>query len=173
MIAPWPKSDQQHINNEAEENMQKIMNIVKTIRNIKADMNIPYAKEVKLFLSVGDDGLINLIKTNLYYIKSLIKTKSIVLEKYIAKPEFSAAGVLKGIEIFIPLKGIIDIEEEIKRLEKRLKKTINELSAASKKLNNRDFLKKAPEEIIQKEKNKANELQGIKERLENNLKNLR
>ena len=173
MIAPWPKKNKSHINDRAEKNMQKIMSIIKTIRNIKSDMNIPYAKEIELFLNIDDNSQLNLINGNLYYIRSLIKTKSVTIDKYINKPEFSATGVLKGIEIFIPLKGIIDIDEETKRLEKRLKKTLNELSIASKKLNNRDFLKKAPEDVIKKEKKKANELKNIQERLQSNLENLR
>ncbi len=173
MIAPWPKKNKSHINDRAEKNMQKIMSIIKTIRNIKSDMNIPYGKEIELFLNINDDSQLNLINDNLYYIKSLIKTKSVNIDKHINKPEFSATGVLKGIEIFMPLKGIIDIDEETKRLEKRLKKTLNELSIASKKLNNRDFLKKAPEDVIKKEKKKANELKNIQERLQSNLENLR
>ena len=173
MIAPWPKKNKSHINDRAEKNMQKIMSIIKTIRNIKSDMNIPYGKEIELFLNIDDDSQLNLINGNLYYIRSLIKTKSVTIDKHINKPEFSATGVLKGIEIFIPLKGIIDIDEETKRLEKRLKKTLNELSIASKKLNNRDFLKKAPEDVIKKEKKKANELKNIQERLQSNLENLR
>jgi len=173
MIAPWPKKNKSHINDRTEKNMQKIMNIIKTIRNIKSDMNIPYGKEIELFLNIDDDSQLNLINDNLYYIRSLIKTKSVTIDKHINKPEFSATGVLKGIEIFIPLKGIIDIDEETKRLKKRLKKTLNELSIASKKLNNRDFLKKAPEDVIKKEKMKANELKNIQERLQSNLENLR
>ena len=173
MVAPWPKGNKMQYGDDAEKKIQKIMNIIKTIRNIKSDMNIPYGKEVDLFLSIGDDEQLKLVNENIYYIKSLIKTKSLTLGKYIEKPEFSATGVLKGIEIFIPLKEIIDFDAEIKRLEKRLKKNINELSASSRKLNNKDFLKKAPEDIIQKEKKKVDELQGIRDRLENNLKSLR
>ena len=173
MIAPWPKIDKKSIDDDIEKNMIKIMDIVKTIRNIKSDMNIPYSREIEIFLNIGDDDKLKLIKDNLYYIKSLIKTKSVNIGKHIEKPEFSATGVLEGMEIFIPLKGIIDIDEEIKRLEKRLKKIINELDIASKKLSNQDFLNRAPDDIIQKEKSKANELRGIKERLQNNLQNLR
>ena len=173
MIAPWPKVDKKSIDDETEKNTIKIMDIVKTIRNIKSDMNIPYSREVEIFLNIGNDKKLKLINDNLFYIESLIKTKSIHIGKQTKKPEFSATGVLEGIEIFIPLKGIINIDEEIERLDKRLKKTIIELNIVSKKLSNNDFLAKAPENIIEKEKNKVVELNGIKDRLQNNLQNLR
>jgi len=173
MIAPWPKVDKKSIDDETEKNTIKIMDIVKTIRNIKSDMNIPYSREVEIFLNIGNDKKLKLINDNLFYIESLIKTKSIHIGKQTKKPEFSATGVLEGIEIFIPLKGIINIDEEIERLDKRLKKTIIELNIVSKKLSNNDFLVKAPENIIEKEKNKVVELNGIKDRLQNNLQNLR
>jgi valyl-tRNA synthetase len=100
----------------------------------------------------------------------MIKTKSLEVGTGIKKPEYSATGVLEGVEIFIPLKGIINITEEIARLEKKLNKINNELNLIFKKINNKDFLSKAPEDIVKKERDKADDLRGIKERLENNLK---
>ncbi|MCJ7814205.1 MAG: valine--tRNA ligase, partial [Candidatus Atribacteria bacterium] len=91
----------------------------------------------------------------------------------IKKPEHSATGVLEGVEIFIPLKDIINIPEEIARLEKKLHKTSNELNLIYKKINNNDFLSRAPEDIVKKERDKADDLRDIKERLENNLKSFK
>jgi len=79
---------------------------------------------------------------------------------------------LEGIEIFIPLKDIINIPEEITRLEKKLLKVKKELDIVCRKLNNKDFLSKAPVEVIEKEEEKADEFKDIKERLENHLKTL-
>jgi len=173
MISPWPKQEKGMIDQKAENEMLKIMDIIKTIRNIKSDMNIPYGKEISVVLNIGNDEKLKLVNENLFYIKSLIRIKSMTTGKHLEKPEFSATGVLEGMEIFIPLKELIDIDEEIKRLEKRLAKTVSELNNTSKKLNNQYFLTKAPEEVINKEKDKAIELKGIKERLQNNLNNLR
>jgi len=149
------------------------MSIIKTIRNIKSDMNISYSKKIDLYLNITEGGNLELIKENLYYIETLVKIKSLKIKKGIRKPAYSATGVLEGVEVFVPLKGIINISEETARLEKRLKKIENELNTVFKKINNKDFLSKAPEDIIKKEREKANDLRGIKERLENNLKTLR
>ena len=173
MISSWPQYKDEYVDKDAEEKMNNIMNIIKTIRNIKSDMNIPYSKKIDLYLNITEGNNLELIKDNLYYIETLIKTKSLKIKRGIEKPEYSATGVLEGVEIFIPLKGIINISEETSRLEKRLIKIKNELNTVFKKINNEDFLSKAPEDIIRKEREKANELRDIKERLENNLKTLR
>jgi len=173
MVSPWPKYKEKFVNKDAENKMEKIMSIIKIIRNIKSDMNIPYNKEIDLYLNVNEKDILKLIKENIYYIKTIIKTKSIKVEKGIKKPEHSATGVLEGVEIFISLKDIINISEEIARLEKKLNKTNNELNIICKKINNSDFLSRAPEDIVKKERDKANNLIDIKKRLENNLKSLR
>ncbi len=80
---------------------------------------------------------------------------------------------MEGIEIFIPLKDLINISEEIARLEKKLNKINGELNLIYKKINNNDFLSRAPKDIVKKERDKANDLRDIKERLENNLKSLK
>jgi valyl-tRNA synthetase len=170
MVSPWPKYQEEYMSKDAENKIDKIMSIIKTIRNIKSDMNIPYSKKIDLYLNINQKDKLKLIKENIYYIETMIKTKSLEVGTGIKKPEYSATGVLEGIEIFIPLKGIINITEEIARLEKKLNKINNELNLIFKKINNKDFLSKAPEDIVKKERDKADDLRGIKERLENNLK---
>jgi valyl-tRNA synthetase len=103
----------------------------------------------------------------------MIRIKSLKIGINIEKPEHSATGVLEGIEIFIPLKDIINVSEEIVRLEKKLSKVGKDLDIVFKKINNADFLSKAPEEVIKKEREKLKGLRDIKERLENNLKTLK
>jgi len=170
MVSPWPKYKEKYMNKDAEKKMNKIMSIIKTIRNIKSDMNIPYSKEIDLYLNVNEKDKLELIKENIYYIETMIKTKSLEVGTGIKKPEYSATGVLEGVEIFIPLKDIINISEEIARLDKKLNKIDNELNVIFKKINNEDFLSRAPEDIVKKERDKADDLRDIKERLENNLK---
>jgi len=173
MVSPWPKYKEEYENKDAENKMEKIMSIIKTIRNIKSDMNIPYSKEIDLYLNVNEKDKLKLIEENIYYIETMIKTKSLKVGTGIKKPEYSATGVLEGIEIFIPLKDIINVSEEITRLEKKLNKINNELNLIFKKINNKDFLSRAPEDIVKKERDKADDLRDIKERLENNLKSFK
>ena len=173
IISSWPQYNIESVDKDAEEKMSKIMDIIRTIRNIKSDMNIPYSKKIDLYLNIAqDNNLLKLIKDNTYYIESLVKIESLNIGTNITKPPYSATGILEGIEIFIPLKDIINIPEEITRLEKKLFKVKKELDVVCRKLNNQDFLSKAPVEVIEKEEVKADELKDIKERLENHLKTL-
>ncbi len=173
IISSWPQYNIESVDKDAEEKMSKIMDIIRTIRNIKSDMNIPYSKKIDLYLNIAqDNNLLKLIKDNTYYIESLVKIESLNIGTNITKPPYSATGILEGIEIFIPLKDIINISEEITRLEKKLLKVKKELDVVCRKLNNQDFLSKAPVEVIEKEEVKADELKDIKERLENHLKTL-
>ncbi|MCK5022385.1 MAG: class I tRNA ligase family protein, partial [Candidatus Pacebacteria bacterium] len=173
MVSPWPKYKKEYENKDAENKIDRIMSIIKTIRNIKSDMSIPYSKKIDLYLNINEKDKLKLIEENIYYIETMIKTKSLEIGTGIKKPEYSATGVLEGMEIFIPLKDIINISEEIARLKKKLDKINNELNIIFKKINNKDFLSRAPEAIIKKERDKANDLRGIKERLENNLKSFK
>ena len=173
MVSPWPQYKKEYVNKDVEEKMNKIMNIIKTIRNIKSDMNIPYSKKVDLVLNITEKDKLELVNENVNYIKTMIKIKSLKIGIDLEKPAHSATGVLEGIEIFIPLKDIINISEEIVRLEKKLKKVGKDLDIAFRKINNTDFLSKAPEDVIKKEREKLNGLRDIKERLENNLKTIK
>ena len=172
MVSPWPKYKEEYENKDAENKMDKIMSIIKTIRNIKSDINIPYSKKIDLNLNINEKDKLKLIEENIYYIETMIKTKSLEVGTGIKKPEHSATGVLEGVEIFIPLKDIMNITEEIARLEKKLNKINSEFNVIFKKINNKDFLSRAPEDIVKKERDKAADLRDIKERLENNLKTL-
>jgi len=173
MISPWPLYKEEYLDKDADKKMSKIMNIIKTIRNIKSDMDIPYSTKIDLYLNITEKDKIELIKENIYYIKAMLKTNLLEVGTNIKKPAHSATGVLEGVEIFIPLKDIINITEEISRLEKKLNKIKIKLNTIFKKINNEDFLSKAPEEVIKKERNKADDLRDISQKLESNLKALR
>jgi len=86
------------------------------------------------------------------------------------KPECSATGVLEDIEIFVPLSGVINLEAEITRLEKKMQKIEKDMIVINKKLNNTDFIQKAPDNIIEKEKEKIKELINIRDGIKKNLK---
>ena len=107
------------------------------------------------------------------YIKNLAHINSIFTGSALEKPEYSATGVLEDIEIFIPLKNVIDIEAEVKRLEHKLAKIEKELILINKKLNNADFIEKAPKEVINREKEKMEELADIRDRVSRNLKTIK
>ena len=106
------------------------------------------------------------------YIKSLAQVDKIELGQHIKRPRFSASAVVKDLEIFIPLEGLIDIDLEKSRLEKEIVRLEALIEGIEKKLMNKDFLSKAPKEVIEKERQKSQDFKDNLEKLRNNLDSL-
>jgi valyl-tRNA synthetase len=172
-ISSWPEYKKEKVNKALQEKVFTIQEVIKTIRNIKAEMNIPLTKEVDVFINVVNSEKEELIKRHLSFIKNLAHASSFQVDSSLQKPKCSATGVLEDIEIFVPLTGVVDLEAEIKRLEKKLQKVEKDMIVINKKLNNSDFIQKAPVNIIEKEKEKIKELTDIRDRIQKNLKALK
>ncbi|MHC1718841.1 MAG: valine--tRNA ligase [Acidaminococcaceae bacterium] len=175
MVAAWPKSDENLFDAEAEAAMNAIMEAIKAIRNMRAEVNVAPGKKVPAILLVADE-LQQVVADNQSYIKLMASVDELsILPADGDKPENAMAAVTKGIEVYLPLKGLIDIEKETQRLNKELDGMTKEIGRIEGKLNNEGFLAKAPAEVVEKEKTKAQEIavkmQAIQERL-TYLKNL-
>ena len=175
MVAAWPESDEQLFDAEAESAMNAIMEAIKAIRNMRAEVNVAPGKKVPAILLVADE-LQQVVADNQSYIKLMASVDELsILPAGGDKPENAMAAVTKGIEVYLPLKGLIDVEKETQRLNKELDGMTKEIGRIEGKLNNAGFLAKAPAEVVEKEKTKAQEIavkmQTIQERL-TYLKNL-
>jgi valyl-tRNA synthetase len=172
-ISEWPSYKKETLKRSIEERVSIIQGVIKVVRNIKAEMNIPLTREVDLHIRVVDNKKEDILKETLPYIKNLAHVNQILLGDTIEKPEYSATGVLEDMEIFVPLQNVIDIEAEVQRLDQKLSRIEKELTLINKKLNNTDFIEKAPKEIINKEKEKREELADIRDRISGNLKTIK
>ncbi len=168
-IASWPSYKKERIKRSIEEKVIIIQGVIKTIRNIKAEMNIPLTKGLDVYMRVVDKSKEKLLEENLLYIKNLAHLNYIHIGSDLEKPECSATGVLEDIEIFVPLENVIDIKAEIERLEKKLLKIEKEITLINKKLKNVDFIQKAPVDVIDKEKEKMKELVDIRDKIVKNI----
>jgi len=172
-ISGWPEYKKEKAKKNLEEKVSTIQEVIKTIRNIKAEMNIPLTKGIDVFIKVVDSSKGKLIKEHLSFIKNLAHVQSVEVSESMKKPECAATGVLEDIEIFVPLKGVIDLDAEVHRLEKKLLKIEKDMILINKKLNNTDFIQKAPDKIIKKEREKIKEQTDIRDRIQKNLKALK
>ena len=160
MVAVWPKSDENLFDAEAEAAMSAIMDAIKAIRNMRAEVNVAPGKKVPAILLVADE-LQQVVADNQSYIKLMASVDELsILPAGGDKPENAMAAVTKGIEVYLPLKGLIDIEKETQRLNKELDGMTKEIGRIEGKLNNAGFLAKAPAEVVEKEKTKAQEIAG-------------
>ena len=160
MISKWPVADESLIDHEAERGMNAIMDSIKAIRNMRAEVNANPGKKIPAIMLVSED-LREVVAHNDSYIKLLGGIDNLELRPLNGeKPENAMAAVVTGIEVYLPLAGLIDVEKETQRLSKELAAMEKDLQRAGGKLNNAGFLAKAPEDVIAKERAKYEELSG-------------
>ncbi|MGI6712181.1 MAG: valine--tRNA ligase [Bacillota bacterium] len=173
MLSSWPEVVDMPSFPQEEEKMNLIMEVVRTVRNIRAEMHVPLGKKVQIIM-LADSQAQHVLTEGEKYIMSLSQAdKVLIYPPGTEKPEQAAAGVVKGIEIYVPLKGIIDLDQEIARLEKEYKNMENELARLKGKLSNNNFLAKAPAHVVEKERLKSKEFEMKKKALLERLTVLR
>jgi valyl-tRNA synthetase len=165
----WPEVKKELVNLGLENTMERVQEVVYSIRNIRSEMNVPPAKKANVMVKVDNKELSNILEDNRSHIINLGKVENLKIGMRIKKPEHAASAVIKDAEIFIPLSGLIDLEQERLRLEKELSKVTAFLDKTNKKLSNDDFLKRAPKNIIEKEKAKREDYQRMVGKLAKNL----
>ncbi len=172
MIESWPKSIKKLSDKEIELDMELIKNIIVSIRNIRSDMNIPYSKNLKIYLVPLKKGGENKLKHGIGYIKHLARLEELIIDKAMKRPKHSATAVLEGFNVFIPLEGVIDVDIEKNRLLKKKETLEKESQITDKRLKDKNFVKKAPEKIVKLEKEKSKKLTEQIKRLEGTLNSL-
>ena len=168
----WPRVNNKLINIKVEDEMHFVMSIISAIRNLKSELNISPKKEINLVCR-GDKIKTQVILDNNKYFNDLVKVNNIKCYEKIDKPEKSSTLVINDIEIFIPLEDLIDIDKEIIRLQDKINDYQGRMNSVKKKINNENFVKRAPKEIVEHEKNKyinyKNNINKLKENLDNLL----
>lgn len=166
-ITDYPKFDAKKIDESAENEIEFVQDVVTAIRNIRGEMNIPPSKAINVFLKSS-----KITNAQERYIKSLVKIEDLVVDENLDKPKASASAVVKGCDIFIPLEGLIDVNLERARIEKEISRLLNSYNGVRKKLENENFVSKAPAEVIEREKQKMNDWQKALEKLQSILEDL-
>jgi len=158
MVSAWPTA-QLPSDPAAETTMSLAMDVIKAIRSIRAEMGVGPGKKSDVILAAGDPAYGDL-ETGREYIEQLGSVAGLTLTRELAdKPRNAASAVVRGVEIYLPLKGLIDIGKEVDRLESELRTVAVEIERAAQKLANAGFLAKAPAEVVEKEKEKQAEYQ--------------
>jgi valyl-tRNA synthetase len=172
MIAPWPGLDASMLNDAAESEMALLQSVTSSIRSIKSVLGIALTKPVKVLLNTGDKVKLAALESNQSYIRELAWVEDLILGSDIAKPDHSAVDVEQGVEIFMPLEGIVDIEEEKKRLNRELVKIQGDAEKSRRKLDNPQFTSKAAPAVVEKERAKLGEFDERITKLSKQLESL-
>jgi valyl-tRNA synthetase len=166
LIETWPIVDKKLINKKDEESFAKIQDIITKIRNLRSENNVEPGKKVKISLK----GKSKVVSENESIIKSLARVETIEFTD--TKPDQSAITISNGLEIYLSLAGLIDLEKESKRISAEIKSVEAYLIGLSKKLKNKEFTKNAPKEIVDIEKTKQSEAEDKLNKLKDQLTQL-
>jgi len=170
MTAPFPKSTEFAFDAAAVEEMTLVMGAITGVRNIRGEMNIAPSKKVDIVVEAPDLNDAEILRHNIPHIRSLAKVESIDIGSSVAKPKGSATAVFGQNQVHVILKGLLDFEEEKKRLRKELAKVEKDLEMLDKKLSNPQFREKAAAEVIEEVQEKKAALGLKQEKLSHNLK---
>ncbi|MDR3288338.1 MAG: valine--tRNA ligase [Peptococcaceae bacterium] len=172
MLESWPREDCRDQTSEKE--MAILMEVVKAIRNIRAEMHIAPGKKTDIIVRAADGETQRVLEKGARAITHLAGGATLEVQRELAnKPVQAASAVLPLAEIYLPLKGLLDIEKEIARMEKDLAQMRQEEQRLSGKLDNESFIGKAPAEVVAKEKKKMEDVRSRQEALQARLEQLR
>lgn len=169
MTAKFPEASDFVRDDETEKEMEMLMGVITGIRNIRGEMNIPPSKRVNVLIDVQDEKDADVLKGNMFHIKNLAKVDDMSVGSGVDKPEASATAVFGQNQVHVVLKGLLDFQEERRRLKKEIKKIEKDFEFSKKKLSNQGFLKKAPSEVVAEVREKVEALSLKLEKLNQNL----
>ncbi|GEK58063.1 valine--tRNA ligase [Marinococcus halophilus] len=172
MSASWPTADPQLFDEEAVRDMELIQEVIRSVRNTRAEMNVPPSKAVPMSLKPSSSQVLERIERSRDYIVRFGNPETLTIDAALEAPEKSISHVLSGAEIFLPLEGLINVDEEIERLQREKDKLDKEVERVTKKLNNEGFVSKAPAHVVEEEKEKQKDYEQKREKVTARMKEL-
>ncbi|MBI9014242.1 MAG: valine--tRNA ligase [Clostridiales bacterium] len=161
IISEWPVVTEKHTNASKEKEMTLIMNAIRNVRNVRIEMDVKPSRKAKIIV-LSTEEISSLFSTNSGYFEALASASEIVIETEKSNiPEDAIAVVTEGAELFLPLADLVDFTKEVERLEKEKAKLESEVERVVRKLSNEGFVKKAPDKLIDAEKEKQAKYQEM------------
>ncbi|MGB3565842.1 MAG: valine--tRNA ligase [Priestia megaterium] len=172
-VAKWPEVRPELSDKEAANDMRLLVDIIRAVRNIRAEVNTPMSKQVKLFIKAKDENIQSQLEKNRAYVERFCNPSQLVISTDVSLDEKAMTAVVTGAELILPLEGLINIEEEIARLEKEYDKLNKEVERVQKKLNNQGFIAKAPAKVVEEERAKEQDYVEKREAVQSRIAELR
>jgi len=156
-MAEWPVYDTALEAPDAVKEMELLMEMIRAVRNIRAEVNVPMSKKIEMLIKPSGEAEAAILSRNEEFIKRFCGTSKLETGLHIAAPDKAMTAILTGAELYLPLAGLIDIAQEIARLEKEHQHLNAEVERVEKKLGNEGFVAKAPAKVIDEERAKMND----------------
>lgn len=173
MVAGYPRSVPERDFPDGAAEMELVMEVIRGIRNIRGEMDVAPSREIAAILSCGSAESLHLLKRNEVYVMSLARLSDLAIGQQLERPADAAIQVAGDVEIAVPLKGLVNVEEEEKRLLKEIGKLDKEIEMFGRKLENPSFVERAPADVVAKEREKLAEVTQKKDVLLASLEKIR
>ena len=154
VVAEYPVEHAEFDNQVAEKDMDNLIELIKAVRNSRSEVNAPMSSAIDILIKTKDDDTRKVFENNVDYINRFCHPKRLEIAADIEVPKLAMTSVITGAEVYLPLADLIDLNEEISRLQKEAKKLESEVTRGEKKLGNEKFVANAPEAVVAKEKEK-------------------
>ncbi len=174
MISLWPVESRSLVDEQTESQINTIQGLIGAVRNIRGEMNVAPNKTAQLVICQNAKNGIDqkLVLQNKSYLEQLAKVDSLEFRPQSERPAKAASAIVNRTEIFVPLEGLIDFDLERGRLGKEIKRVEKHLEGLNAKLQSRDFIGKAPEDVVERERKKKNDFESNLKKLKLNLESL-
>ncbi|MCO7127941.1 valine--tRNA ligase [Sporolactobacillus shoreicorticis] len=166
MHSSWPEVKPDWNDAEAGKEMAALQNVIRSVRNIRAEMNVAPKKPVAMLIKTVSNRETKIYEANQSYIERFCNPATLEIGTDIQAPDKSVSAVISGADIYLPLSGLINIDDEINRLNKELDKMNAEVERVEKKLSNPRFVAKAPEQVVAKEREKQADYMQKRDKLQ-------
>lgn len=165
-VAPWPTYDVAFEAPDAVKEMELLMDMIRAIRNVRAEVNVPMSKKVELIVKPSGEAEAKILNANTVFIERFCGTSTLTISSELSAPDKAMTAIVTGAELFLPLAGLIDIEKEIARLDKEVEHLNKEVERIEKKLSNEGFVAKAPAKVIEEERAKMEDYAQKREKVQ-------
>lgn len=172
-LAAWPEYDAAFEAPDAVGEMSLLMDMIRAVRNIRAEVNVPMSKKIELLVKPANAEYDRNINNNIEYVERFCGTSKLSVDLNASAPGKAMTAVVTGAELYLPLAGLIDIEQEIARLEKEVEHLNKEVERVEKKLSNEGFMAKAPEKVVAEERAKLQDYSGKRDKVMARIAELR
>lgn len=172
VVSIWPTYREEMENKEAEENMNYIIEAIKALRNVRTEMNVPPSRKAKVTI-LAVEGREAFEEGRIYFEKLASASEVAITESKDEIPDNSVSALTKGAEMYMPLLDLVDIEKELERLNKEKEKLQKEIERVEKKLSNEKFMSKAPEAVVNEEREKGKKYKEMYDAVLERINNLK
>ncbi|MFP8965538.1 valine--tRNA ligase [Pokkaliibacter sp. CJK22405] len=173
MLQPWPIANPDFIDEQALSDLEWVKGVILGVRNIRGEMNISPAKPIPVIFRHGDEQDQRRLDENRAFLMKLAKLESLTWMSASEEAPLSATALVGGMEVLVPMAGLIDVEAEVTRITKELDKQTQEYTKLSSKLSNDSYVSKAPAAVVEKDRSRVAELEISRQKLEEQLERMK